>query len=128
METIEVEKRNIQGKEGIPPDNQHLIFDGKQVEDGRSLSNYNFLQEASGKQFFKNYFIFYGSVHNQITRQMNMLHLPRSRTDLAESSFNYEGSVILTKLNSKWFKILFIFTVTVYSPCFKNYNFSRVYL
>ena len=47
-----MEKRNIQGKEGIPPDHQHLNFDGKQVEDGRSLSNYNFLQEASGKQFF----------------------------------------------------------------------------
>ena len=93
------------------------------MEDGRSLSNYNFLQEASGKQFFKNYFIFNSSVHNQITRQMNMLQLPRSRTDLAESSFNYEGSVIFTKLNSKWFKILFIFTVTVYAHVLRIITF-----
>ena len=38
-------------------------------------------------QFFKNYFIFNSSVHNRITRQMNMLHLPRVRTDLAKKIF-----------------------------------------
>ena len=35
----------------------------------------------------KNYFTFNSSVHNQITRQMNMLHLPRIGTDLAKNSF-----------------------------------------
>ena len=49
--------------------------------------------------FSKNHFIFNSSVHNRITRQMNMLHLPKVRTDLAKNSFYYNGSVIFNKLN-----------------------------
>lgn len=88
-DTVEALKLKIQETEGIPTEQQRLMFDGEQLEDGKTLADYNIQQDSNIRLLLK---LRGGNVVNY-----NLTNLNITINNITESSDNNKCTVDASK-------------------------------